>query len=332
MKRQALLLAALPSLAWADPSPVITTRALDPDTPIIVPTAANITTTLEFPKPIQGIDGVGLTASPKENAQVLFSVSHVPGTRFVSFTPLTSNASTNANFIYEDEVYVFILKVDAERALFKMRLTDPQAELRAREEARREEQRRRAENQPDPEERETLQIPPARLLGLMDKVMAWPLLRQDPENVSDLERSEGPFEPSETPRCKIQPLSVTRKGAWDALVFEVAITNKTKDPLFYDPESFLAGAGPRSYAAILADAAGEVPAGQTVNAWFIIQGDAAQGSNNLSPDNVWMITVQELEQGEGNAHGAGLMPQSGGGKEPIPPPPDRKPDKPQSKK
>lgn len=328
MKRLSLLLTALPSLALADPSPVITTCPLDPDKPIMVPTAANITTTLEFPKPIQGIDGVGLTAAPKENAHVLFSVSHVPGTRFVSFTPLTSNASTNANFIYEDEVYVFILKVDAERALFKMRLTDPRAELQAKAEAEKEDKLSRAKNQPIPEERETLRISPARMLGLIDKVKAWPLLSQHPENTSDLERSEGPFEPSETPRCKIQPLSVTRKGAWDALVFELAITNKTKAPLFYDPESFLAGAGPRSYVSIMADAAGEVPAGQTTTAWFIIQGDSAEGSNNLSPDNKWLITVQELEQGKAPA----LMPQTAPGKEPIPLPGNLEPENPQPKK
>ena len=311
MKRLFLSLTALPQLALSAPNPVIASVALDPNKPIIVPTAANITTTLEFPKAIQGIDGVGLASAPKENAQLLFSVSHVPGTRFVSFTPLTSTASTNVNFIYEGEVYVFILKVDVERALFKMSLTDPLAELQQRQEAERADLKARAGNQPIPEERDTLRVPPARMLGLIDKVKAYHVLKQSPENVEDLDRTEGKFEPSETPEHKIQPLSVTRKGAWDALVFEVAITNKTKEPIFYDPESFLVAVGHRSYASVMADAEGAVPAGKTTVAYFIIQGDAAQGSNNLSPDNAWLISMQEVVEGPA------LMPQTGAGKEPV---------------
>ena len=311
MKRLILTSTVLASLAKAAANPVIATCALDPDKPIIVPTAANITTTLEFPNPVQGIDGVGLASAPKANAQILFSVSHVPGTRFVSFTPLTSTASTNVNFIYQDEVYVFILKVDVERALFKMSLTDPAAELSKSREEEKAERQAQAKNQPIPEERDTLRVSPARMLGLMDKIKGYHVLKQNPANVEDLDRREGKFEPSETPDYKIQPLSVTRKGAWDALVFEVAVTNKTTAPIFYDPESFLVAVGPRSYTSIMADAGGVLPAGQTTTAYFIIQGDSAQGSNNLSPDNAWLISLQEVVQGPS------LMPQHVIGKEPL---------------
>ena len=76
-----VLATALKLTAQEIENPVIVTKALNPQEVIIVPTAYNITTTLEFPEPIQGIDGVGLTDQPqnsKENA-VLFAVSHAAG-------------------------------------------------------------------------------------------------------------------------------------------------------------------------------------------------------------------------------------------------------------
>ena len=95
----------------------------------------------------------------------------------------------------------------------------------------------------------------------------------------------------------IKPLAITRKGAWDALVFEIAITNKTANPLYYDPEGFLIEVGSRTYEARTADASGEVPAHGSSMAYLAIQGDSAQGSNNIDPDNDWLITLRELTEG-----------------------------------
>ncbi|HEX7262361.1 MAG TPA: hypothetical protein VF258_11150, partial [Luteolibacter sp.] len=131
-----VLATALKLTAQEVQNPVIVTKTLNPQEVIIVPTAYNITTTLEFPEPIQGIDGVGLTAQPqnaKDNA-VLFAVSHAPGSNFLSVTPLQSTARTNINVIYNGRAYVFVVACDSERALFKMSLTDPikEAELLAK--------------------------------------------------------------------------------------------------------------------------------------------------------------------------------------------------------
>ncbi len=284
-------------------NPVIVTKALNPEEVIIVPTAFNITTTLEFPEPIQGIDGVGLTAQPqnsKENA-VLFAVSHAVGSNFLSLTPLQTTSRTNVNVIYNGRAYVFVVVCDSERALFKMSLTDPikEAELLAK--ALETERQAVALAMPSPEQRETLRVSPVRLIGLMDKVKAYDLLAvNEPGTVADLKYSRGPFEPSETKDYSIQPLSVTRKGQWDALVFEVAITNRTLQPLYYDPESFLVGAGPKSFRSITGDAGGIVQQGQTTIAYFVIQGDGSEGSNDLDPDNPWLITIQPVQRGAGD--------------------------------
>ena len=289
-------------------NPVIVTKPLNPQEVIIVPTAYNITTTLEFPEAIQGIDGVGLTSQPqnaKDNA-VLFAVSHAPGSNFLSLTPLQSTARTNVNVIYRGRAYVFVVVCDSERALFKMSLTDPLQEAELLAKTQEQERRARAQMKPTPEQRESLRVSPIRLMGLMDKVKAYELLAvNDPTTLADLKHSKGPFEPSETQDYRIQPLSVTRKGQWDALVFEVAITNRNNKPLYYDPESFLVGVGPRSFRSITSDAGGVVEKGQSAIAYFVIQGDGSEGSNDLDPNNPWLITMQPIERGASDA----LLPQ-----------------------
>ena len=284
----------------ADTGPVIETRALDPDGVIPIPTAPGITTTLEFPGPIEGINGFGLTAQPEaaETQSATFAVAHSPGTRFISISPLRTDSSTNINIIYQERTYVFVARSDLKNCLFKMRLTDPIEA--ARKQAALDEARLIAAMQklPKAEERATLALTAPQLLGLIDKAKAFVLLKyNDPKNVEDLRRLEKDFHVSVTPNYSIKPLAITRKGAWDALVFEIAITNKTSKPLYYDPEGFLVAVGSRTYEARTADASGEVPANGSSMAYLAIQGDHAQGSNNIDPDNDWLITLRELTEG-----------------------------------
>jgi len=296
-----LMLALLGGLVaqGAESGPVIETRTLDPDGVIPIPTGPGITTTLEFPGPIEGITGFGLTAQPEaDNPSATFVVAHSPGTRFLSLSPLTTHSSTNINIVYRDRTYVFVARADAANCLFKMRLTDPIED--AKKQAMLDEARLIAamKKVPKPEERSTLALSAPQLLGLIDKAKAYALLKyNDPHNVDDLRRLEKDFFVSEHPHYSIKPLAITRKGEWDALVFEVAITNKTAKPLYYDPEGFLVAVGSKTYEPRTADASGEVPPNATAMVYFAIQGDHSQGSNNIDPDNDWLITLRELTEG-----------------------------------
>lgn len=283
----------------AETGPVIATRALDPDGVIPIPTGPGITTTLEFPGPIEGITGFGLTAQPEaDNPSATFVVAHSPGTRFLSLSPLTTHSSTNINIVYRDRTYVFVARADAANCLFKMRLTDPIEDAKKRAVLEEEQFIAAMKKTPKPEERSTLALGAPQLLGLIDKVKAYSLLKyNDPKNVGDLRRLEKEFYVSEHPHYSIKPLAITRKGEWDALVFEVAITNKTAKPLYYDPEGFLVAVGSKTYEPRTADASGEIPANGTAMVYFAIQGDHSQGSNNIDPDNEWMITLRELTEG-----------------------------------
>lgn len=268
--------------------PVIVHRTLNPDAVTVIPTAPGITTTLVFPGPVEGMDGVGVSADPNAEG-ALFNLSHAEGSETFSITPLKADARTNVNVRVGEHVYVLLFLADAKRALFKMVLHDPPppaptpaSELVGRK----------------PETRDSLLLAPARLLGLIDKCKAYAVLRtSDPSTVEDLRKGTGPYELSDSKDYVITPLEVYRKGEWDALVFKVAITNQTTRELYYDPESFVARVGGEAYTQAIGDAGGQVAPGMSAIAWFAVIGDQAGGSNNLDPDNPWQITVRLIKEG-----------------------------------
>lgn len=264
--------------------PVIKKLTLDPAIPIIVPTARGITTTIQFPAPIRGIDGVGLAATSDEE-DALFNASHSPGSRTLSVTPLKGDSHTNVNVTCNDEVYVLVLLVNADTALFKLSLVHPPAPLAPPADPLNE----------HPEERGKLNISPAQMLGLIDKAKAYPLLRkEDPLNVADLQLSDGPFNPSTTKSYIVQPVRVFRKGEWDALVFHATVKNTTDKEIYLDPESYRVAVGSQSFGSVFTEAEHTIEPGQIQHVWFVVQGDGNQGTNNLAPQNDWLVTFQEL--------------------------------------
>lgn len=272
--------------------PVIMERVLNPNEVIIVPTAPGLTTTLQFPRPIRSVDGEGI--SEKHDTESLFTASYTRGvqSKTISFSPLYTKARTNVNIMVGDEVFVFVLMVDFEKAIFKLNLKEPppapQPIIATAKEL-----------VVTPEKRDLLRPSPAQLLGLLDKCKAYPILDAEDKATDDLIQGLPPWPSTKGDGYEIEPLNIFRKGAWDALVFEVLITNTTDKKLFYNPESWIVNpGGPLSFKAALSDAGGVVPPFKTAKAYFVIRGDGEQGTNNLSPDNKWTITFQPIEEGE----------------------------------
>lgn len=271
-------------------NPVIMERILNPSEVIIVPTAPGLTTTLQFPRPIRAVDGEGIT--DKHDTEALFTASYTRGvqSKTISFSPLYTKARTNVNIMVGDEVYVFVLLVDFEKAIFKLTLKDqpppPIIEITK-------------ELAVAPEKRALVRASPAQLLGLLDKCKAFPVLDENAKHMSDLIQGILPWPNTKGEGYEIEPLHVYRKGAWDALVFEVLITNTTDKKLYYNPESWQVNpGGPLTFKSAFSDAGGVVPPHKNAKAWFVVMGDGDQGSNNLSPDNKWTITFQLIEEGE----------------------------------
>lgn len=279
------------SVPTSQGNPVILEKTLNPSEVIIIPTAPGLTTTLQFPRPIRAVDGEGL--SDKHDIAALFTVAYTRGvnSKTISFSPLYTNARTNVNIMIGDEVYVFVLLVDIKQNIFKLVLKDPAPPAPVAEQSE--------ELAVTPEKRESYTPSPMQLLGLIDKCKAYPVLTEDEKNTADLIEGLSPWSATKGDGYEVLPLHVYRKGSWDALIFEVLITNTTDKKLYYNPESWQVNpGGPLTFKAALSDAGGVVPPLKTAKAWFVVRGDGDQGTNNLSPDNKWTITCQLLEEGE----------------------------------
>lgn len=290
---------AKPEAPEKAPAPVITTRILDAQSVVAVPTAPGITTTLQFPEAIQGIDGVGLSSKAEDG--VLYTISHSPGTAILSLSPTSPESRTNMNVVVRGQVYVFVLAVNPDTALFKLTLENPP---------------------PDPlaitapsEHRQCLAVSPTKLMGLMDKCKAFAALQHDRSaNVTDIRQGKGPWKATTLDGAVITPMEVYRKGEWDALVMRLSIRNTAKTQLFYDPESLLIDAGPQSFRPILTDASGKIPPNSQEEAWIVIQGDGAQGTNNLDTENEFQISFQKITDGPAVSTAAGVKPDLSSGK------------------
>ena len=113
---------------------------------------------------------------------------------------------------------------------------------------------------PTPEETGTGHAPevsPLKLLALLDKAKAFPLLKQQqPESVADVDFTTYDGKPlvSDFNDYEIQIEQAFRFNAEDSLVFRLTITNEMDAPLVYQPDSFALRAGNRLYPQSISDA------------------------------------------------------------------------------
>jgi len=138
---------------------------LDDQTVVTVPVALNRVTTINFPGPIEAIDGAGFTVDGKTPG--LFQLAHAKGSAFFSVRALAPKASANLNVRWHDRTYVFELAESAAPVLsLNLELPPSPAEVgRAPE------------------------VSPLKLLALLDKAKAFPLLKSQQPKVSPMSAS-----------------------------------------------------------------------------------------------------------------------------------------------
>ena len=164
-------------------------------------------TTLVFPQPITALEGSGITADPKTPAKML--LSYHAGDRFFSVRALADPATADLNVIINRKVYVLELATDKEP--FQSVTFYPADEPPAQ-----------SAGQPN--------VGPSRLLGLLDKAKAYPLLaEQYPEMVSQIDKAE-PFTQTLYEGFQVILTKVFRFDAEDALIFQVEFVNETDQP------------------------------------------------------------------------------------------------------
>ncbi len=298
MKSQISILLLAASVAFAGPPESIQHITLDERVVVTVPVATNRVTTISLPGPISAIDAVGVTADGKTPGQ--FQLAHTKGSSFVSVRALARKAATNLNIRWNKRTYVFEL-VESDAPVLALNLEDRAASEVA---------------QPAP------QVAPTRLLALLDKAKAFPLLKkQQPDAVAGSEARTFGDEPQVTDfnDYEIRIEEVFRFNPEDTLVFHVTLRNKSEREIRYLPESFCVRVGNRLYHQSISDAPGLLPPHAASTVFFAITGTPDGGRNELSLKNEFSVLVSRLASLPNSA-------ATGQAKEPplsqSPPPPD----------
>jgi hypothetical protein len=248
---------------------------LDERTVVTVPVSTNRVTTISFPGPIAAIDAVGVTADGKTPGQ--FQLAHTKGSSFLSVRALARKAKTNLNIRWNKRTYVFEL-VESDTPVLALNLEDRTTTAES--------------VQPAP------QVTPTRLLALLDKAKAFPLLKkQQPAAVAGAEARTFGDEPQVTDfnDYEIRVEEVFRFNPEDTLVFHVTLRNKSDREIRYLPESFSVRVGNRLYYQSISDAPGLLPANSASTVYFAITGTPDGGRNELSLNNEFTILVTRHE-------------------------------------
>ena len=262
------------AIALAD-SPAIQQVLLDDRTAVAVPVATNRVTTISFPGVITAIDGAGITVDGKTPG--MFQLAHTRGSAFLSVRALFPKASANLNIRWNDHTYVFEL-TESDQPVLSLNLAAP----------------------PTPEEEgvsHASEISPIKLLALLDKAKAFPLLKaQQPESVANVDFTTYDAKPlvSDFNDYEIQIEETFRFNAEDTLIFRLVITNKIDAPLIYQPDSFTLRAGNRLYPQSISDADGTVPPKGRSIVYFAVSGTPDGGRNELSLRNAFTVLLTRL--------------------------------------
>jgi hypothetical protein len=263
-----LLLAAITALAA--PPEAIQRVTLDERVVVTVPVATNRVTTISFPGPIAAIDAASVSADPKVPGQ--FQLAHTKGSSFLSVRAVAPKATANLNIRWNKRTYVFEL-MESEAPVLALNLED------------------RAEAgtvQPAP------LVTPERLLALLDKAKAFPLLKQQqPESVAQVEARTFGDMPQVTDYLdyEIRVEEVFRFNPEDTLVFHVTLRNKSDREIRYRPETFAVRVGTRLYPQSISDAPGLLPPKANATVYFAITGTPDGGRNELSLKNEFTFLV-----------------------------------------
>jgi len=271
MKTGSILFFLSATLALAEPPEAIQRITLDERVVVTVPVATNRVTTISLPGPIAAIDAVGVTADGKAPGQ--FQLAHTKGSSFLSVRALARKAATNLNIRWNKRTYVFEL-VESDTPVLALHLEDPVTSAQAA--------------QPAP------QVTPTRLLTLLDKAKAFPLLKkQQPDAVAGAEARTFGDEPLVTDfnDYEIRIEEVFRFNPEDTLVFHVTLRNKSGREIRYLPESFCVRVGNRLYYQSISDAPGVLPPHAASMVYFAITGTPDGGRNELSLKNDFTVLV-----------------------------------------
>jgi len=243
---------------------------LDEQTVYAIPVAINRVTTISFPGPISAIDAAQVTIDPQKPAA--FLVAHTKGSSFLSVRAEAKKATTNVNIRWNNKTYVIEL-VESDEPLLSVTFQNaPDASASAPAEP----------------------VTPSRLLALLDKAKAYPLLKAyHSETVAQVEYRNFEKEPRilDCTNYAVKIDEVFRFNPEDTLIFRVGVTNKTANELRYAPNGFSLRVGERTYPQSISDASGVVPPHAEAPAYFAVTGTPNGGRNDMSIKNDFFVIL-----------------------------------------
>jgi len=191
----------------------------------------------------------------------------------LSVRALTRKAATNLNIRWNKRTYVFEL-IESDTPVLALNLEDRAANAQSA--------------QPAP------QVSPTRLLALLDKAKAFPLLKkQQPDAVAGAEARTFSDKALITDfnDYEIRIEEAFRFNPEDTLVFHVTLRNKSEQEIRYLPESFCVRVGNRLYFQSISDAPGVLPPCTASTVYFAVTGTPDGGRNELSLKNDFSVLV-----------------------------------------
>jgi hypothetical protein len=184
---------------------------LDEQTVYSIPVSGFRVTTISFPGPISAMDAAQVTIDPQKPAA--FLIAHTKGSSFFSVRAEARKAVTNVNIRWNNKTYVLEL-VESDEPLLSVTFEVPPDNS--------------ASVQADP-------VTPSRLLALLDKAKAYPLLKAyHSETVAQVEYRNFEKEPRilDCTNYAVRIVEAFRFNPEDTLIFRVGVTNKTDNGNF----------------------------------------------------------------------------------------------------
>ena len=261
--------AAEVSLA-AEPSKPIQDLPLDDHTVYVVPVSGSRVTTISFPSAISAIDAALVTTDAKTAG--LFQIAHTKGTSYLSARALAKDATTNLNVRWNGRTYVLELKESGSPWLSV--IFEPRDERK---------------------EKDQRPLTPARLLGLLDKAKAFPLLSEyHPEALVGVDVRDGKKQPSVTD-CgdyEVRMNEAFRFDREDTLVFRLTLQNKTLKLIEFTPERLQLKVGSHSLFPSVTQMGNSVPANSSTEGYVAFTGTADGERNDLSLKNDFTFVLE----------------------------------------
>jgi hypothetical protein len=241
------------------------------------------TTTVMFPSEITGLFAKSVAVQDQENAG--FLISFTPGNFYLTIRALKKDAEDHLTVIFNRKAYVLHLTA-SDHPFYNVTFYQ---EERSGKEGR-------------------INVVPERILSLMDKAKAYPLLLKADRDALAGVLHASPGITNYYKDFSIRILDVWRFEEEDTLIFRLELVNETDQAIYYKPQDLAVRLDERIYTESLADASGVMPPKSVTPAFFAITGNGQGGRNHLAPENKWNVLVvraeprQEARATDGNSN------------------------------